>query len=275
MFERKGLEFERFFNPERNVVGIASRGAVACEGTSSVREAVGLMLEGHRKIPVLKNKKFAGIVTVSDVLNYCGAGDKYQEFLKKKEPLKARVSTIMDRRVVPVKANYNLKKTMEVFKDFGRGSYPVLKGGRVVGMVSDWDFLKRVKWKVGVKVGEMMIKRPAQAKESYPILDAVKIMVKGGYRRLPVTKLDILTGIVLPFDALSFLESRNGVESLRKEKRNVYSIMKRDVVSVGPNEDVGRAVTLMLKHRVGGLPVVEDEELVGIITESDIVQGMV
>jgi CBS domain-containing protein len=50
----------------------------------------------------------------------------------------------------------------------------------------------------------------------------------------------------------------------------VSEIMTRRVVSVGPDDTILQAVHLMLKHRVSGLPVVDDEgKLVGIVTEGD------
>lgn len=274
MFRRKGLRFDRFFKGSEQVISHASRKVVTCSEATPISEVVPLLVGGYRKIPVVKGEEFSGIVTVIDVLDYCGAGNQYQKFLKSDHPLKARVGRIMDKRVVTIEARTSLNKVREIFKDFGRGSYPVVRKGRVVGMIADWDFLKKIKEGVGVKVEELMIQRPAQVKEFYPILDVAKIMVKGGYRRLPVTKWGIVTGIVLPSDLLSFLQSQGGVASLRTEKRSIISAMRREVITVSPQEDVGRAVTLMLRSRVGGLPVVEEEELVGIITESDIVQGL-
>lgn len=274
MFKRKGLDFEDFFDTEKVVMDIASKNVVSCEQDSSISEAMELIFKGYRKIPVTNDGSFAGIVTLNDILNYCGAGDKYQEFLKRDKPMEAKVDLIMDKTVVGVNSRYNLKKVNEVFKDFGRGSYPVLNGEKIVGMISDWDLLKKVKWRVGVNVEDVMVKRPAHAKETYPLLDVAKIMVKGGYRRLPVTRWDILTGIVLPYDILSYMDNNQGIENLRKETNDISKVMKNDVITVERSDDVGKATTLMLKHKVGGLPVLEDGELVGIITENDIVQGM-
>ena len=42
------------------------------------------------------------------------------------------------------------------------------------------------------------------------------------------------------------------------------------VYTVEPEESIARAAQLMMVHKFGGVPVVKDRKLVGIITESDI-----
>jgi CBS domain-containing protein len=50
----------------------------------------------------------------------------------------------------------------------------------------------------------------------------------------------------------------------------VVDIMTRDPLSVGPAETVGQADELMAENKIRQLPVVNDRELVGIITDRDI-----
>jgi CBS domain-containing protein len=50
-------------------------------------------------------------------------------------------------------------------------------------------------------------------------------------------------------------------------------IMTREVITVAPEEPVGRAADLLESHRISGLPVVDREgQVVGVITQSDLVQ---
>ena len=275
MFRRnKGLTFERFFRPGERIMRLATKNVIMVQETDLVEHVVPLLLGGPRKIPVVKKGKLQGLITATDLLDYCGAGDRHQDFRKRKKPLKAQVGRIMSTQIHTLNSTDTMKKAFQLFIKHGHGSYPILERGRVVGMVSDWDFLKRIKGDVGVKVRDLMIKRPARAKEHFPILDVAKIMVKGGYRRLPITRWGILTGIVLPYDILSFLKAEGGLHTLSKELRPVKVAMRKDVITINPKDDIGLAVTKMLQSRVGGLPVVEDQELVGILTESDIVQGL-
>ena len=51
-------------------------------------------------------------------------------------------------------------------------------------------------------------------------------------------------------------------------------VMSTKVISVGPDTSVRAAVAIMLKHRISGLPVVDDKgKLVGLLTENDLVLG--
>lgn len=50
---------------------------------------------------------------------------------------------------------------------------------------------------------------------------------------------------------------------------HIMNVMKTDVLTVNPEMDVCSAITLLIEHKYGCLPVVEDGKLVGIVTEAD------
>ena len=94
---------------------------------------------------------------------------------------------------------------------------------------------------------------------------ALALMQEKKLRRLPVVDDDgQLVGIVVERDllvaAMRYLQSR--VE--------VGDLMTRNVVTVGPDTDLAEVARTMLERKIGGLPVLEQGRLVGIITESDI-----
>jgi acetoin utilization protein AcuB len=62
---------------------------------------------------------------------------------------------------------------------------------------------------------------------------------------------------------------------LRREKTRTGDIMNKNVLTIAPDVDIYEAVKIMKTNRVGGLPVVEDENLIGIITERDIVNSFI
>jgi CBS domain-containing protein len=99
---------------------------------------------------------------------------------------------------------------------------------------------------------------------------ALALMQEKKLRRLPVVDDDgRLVGIVVERDllvaAMRYLQSR--VE--------IGDVMTRNVVSVGPDSDLNEVARTMLERKIGGLPVVEQGRLVGIITESDIFKRFV
>jgi len=99
---------------------------------------------------------------------------------------------------------------------------------------------------------------------------ALALMQEGKLRRLPVLDdADRLVGIVVERDllvaAMRYLQSR--VE--------VSDIMTRDVVTVTPETNLVDVAKTMLERKIGGLPVLENGRVVGIITESDIFRRFV
>jgi CBS domain-containing protein len=55
----------------------------------------------------------------------------------------------------------------------------------------------------------------------------------------------------------------------------VEEVMTAAVLSVDPDATVAEAASLMFEHRVGAVPVVDDGRVVGILTNSDLLQGLV
>lgn len=53
---------------------------------------------------------------------------------------------------------------------------------------------------------------------------------------------------------------------------SVREVMRREVPIAGPTASVGELARLMVDHRVPGVPIIDDGELVGIVTEGDLIQ---
>ena len=58
-------------------------------------------------------------------------------------------------------------------------------------------------------------------------------------------------------------------------KMNVAEIMEKNVITIKPDIPIEEAALIMKKNKVGGLPVVEETRVVGMITESDIFDVLV
>lgn len=104
---------------------------------------------------------------------------------------------------------------------------------------------------------------------------AIALMREGGFRRLPVVDEGRLVGIVTDRD---LRQATNSPLVLRErwysdfllEAIKVKSCMTPDPVTITPDTPVLEAVRLLRQHRIGGLPVVEEGAVVGIITTTDI-----
>jgi acetoin utilization protein AcuB len=95
-------------------------------------------------------------------------------------------------------------------------------------------------------------------------------------RRFPVlNKKGHLVGIVLEKDLLYASPSPATSLSVYEigyllSKLKVEKVMSRDVITVSANAPLEEAARIMIDNKIGGLPVMDDQKLVGIITETDI-----
>jgi acetoin utilization protein AcuB len=94
---------------------------------------------------------------------------------------------------------------------------------------------------------------------------AATLMEQGGFRRVPVVDEDQLVGIVSDRD----IRAHSGYLDSTK----VTAAMTSDPKTVTPRMSVEDAARLMIAHKIGGLPVVEDGKLVGILTTTDVLKA--
>jgi acetoin utilization protein AcuB len=144
---------------------------------------------------------------------------------------------------------------------------------------------------LAVLVEEWMTRQPHCVKPLDSIRHAREIMEQHRINQLPVVVDDRLVGIVTDRDLRDafpsvFDEPRRG-EPYRREPNGgqprrvepaairVETVMTPYVVTVGPKDSVADAARLMRRERVGAIPIVEANRLVGIITRSDILDAFV
>lgn len=85
-----------------------------------------------------------------------------------------------------------------------------------------------------------------------------------------VTHRDLSRSALGPQDELPLSVQK---EILRR--RRIREIMATEVETVEPEEDLRNAAEMLIENKIGCLPVVEGEHLVGILTESDFVRHFV
>ena len=125
-------------------------------------------------------------------------------------------------------------------------------------------------------VGTWMAPDPITIKADVGIDDALHLMKKHQVRRLPV--LDdrgALVGIVSDKDLLHAAPSPAtslSVHELRYllAKLTIKRVMASPVITVSPVTPLEEAARIMVDNKIGGVPVLEQGKLVGIITETDI-----
>ena len=130
-------------------------------------------------------------------------------------------------------------------------------------------------------VGDWMSRPAIVAAPTMLLPQARRLLRQRGIRRLVVVDAaGRLVGIVTEGDINRLSDSH--VTDVRDY--NLYhrvgelpigEIMTREVVRVTPDTPLIEVAGLLLSHRIGGLPVVEGEQVVGVITESDLFRLLV
>lgn len=119
-------------------------------------------------------------------------------------------------------------------------------------------------------VRNRMTPNPTTVRPESDPLAAQTLLRYAKFHRLPVVSASgQLVGIVTASDLDRFFSSAPSPGVVRRQYR-IDQVMTSQLVTVSPDYPLEEAARLMLEHSVDGLPVVEAEQLVGIITTSDI-----
>jgi acetoin utilization protein AcuB len=110
-----------------------------------------------------------------------------------------------------------------------------------------------------------MTKNPVVIGSRETLAEARRRMDKGNFRRLPVLEDGELVGVITDRDL------RQQIGQL--EHTRVGTVMAKPVITVTPDMLLDQAAYLLVKHKVGGLPVVEGRGVVGIITAIDMLRA--
>jgi acetoin utilization protein AcuB len=108
-----------------------------------------------------------------------------------------------------------------------------------------------------------------------PITDAVNMFKKEHIRRAPVVKDGKLVGIVTEGNLMNASTSSATTLSIWElnyllSKIKVADVMTKNVMTVAEDTPIEQAARIMADNKVGGLPVLRDAYVVGIITETDL-----
>jgi acetoin utilization protein AcuB len=124
-------------------------------------------------------------------------------------------------------------------------------------------------------VGDKMSRPVISITKDMPIHDVLALFKKERIRRAPVIESGKLIGIVSDKDLLN--ASPSPVTSLSVWEMNyllskvtVKNVMTRKVMTVDYDTPIEDAARIMADNKIGGLPVMKEKQVVGIITETDL-----
>jgi CBS domain-containing protein len=223
------------------------------------------------EIPVTENgKKLLGVVSYRSIIR------------RKNLVIGTKVKSAMD---LPPDVNPEtmITKVAEQFLSTGYRQIPVIKGNKIVGLVSRSDIasiIPKIKDLKAIKISNIMTTQVQTVLEDEPIKSAIETMRKLDIRTLPVVDDNgMLTGIIGIRDIVNYNWNGNRRETtgeISGEKTHVDvkvgAMAIEAVVTIAPDATISEAYKLMSSKKVSALPVMEDGNLVGIVTMYDMVE---
>jgi len=267
---------------------------IVMQENEQVDHARNLMLKhGFSRVVVVDDdNKPVGMVTEKDLSSKMkGNGPEW-----KRRPIdKLSIARAMSHNVVTTNPSEDLKNVVELMIKNDISSIPVVDDDGLAGIVTKTDLLKfyKDKYQGKWKVSQLMSKDVITVNENHSITHVIGVMEDNSISKVVVIRDNEPVGIITP-ENISFAyvedpETGVNVEKIYfirnsggKEKRNVRvvsmltagDIMKNGLIQIDKSEDAAKAADLMLDEGIGGLPVVENDELIGIITKTDLVRGI-
>lgn len=258
----------------------------------SARET--LLKHNLKRLVVTDSKNFpVGIITEKDIAKTIYAlGDK---------PIKSvKVSGFMSKNLYTVKTDASIYDCAKIMKKHRISSVIVLGGkGALEGLITKTDiasvFLTQAT--TPLKVSKIMTRNVITAMPGDSLLYVESLLINNRISRIVVQRNRIPVGIITYRDFVPaklphwLAESADPQEVAEYKRRTMMSelqvnqmshllhfkavdIMSPKPITIEAEKDVGVAVLLMIRNRIGGLPVVKNKKLVGIVTKADIVKAV-
>lgn len=152
-----------------------------------------------------------------------------------------KVRDVMNVRPITVSAEAGVSEAARLLRENKISGLPVLDGEKLVGIVSESDLLRLLSVE-DKKEGGLWLPSPFEVFE-VPFRDLVK------WEQMQASLKDVTT-------------------------KRVAEVMSRNLHEVGPDDSVEEAASIMTRHRINRLPVVEEGRMVGIVTRGDIISGL-
>jgi len=265
--------------------------------SASIDWAIELMEnEGIHHLPVIEKDRLVGMVSDRDVLISTGwtlAVERRVGSNNSKSIGPHRVEQIMSRQL------HHLSDTSDAHEAAGMmlahkiSAVPILVDNGLVGLVTDTDLIRRLS-ELGLvegnaqeflktKVKTLMSTPPITVTPAALLEEVVSVFRRFHVRHVPVAEKQKLMGIisdrdvrrVLGWSAVCDMQAdAEGRVCPAPMPTQASDIMHEDVKTIGSEESLDMALWRMQSGKIHSLPVVDNDMLIGIITQLDFVRAI-
>ncbi|MER2014349.1 MAG: CBS domain-containing protein [Methanobrevibacter sp.] len=257
------------------IKNLMSENIITVDKDQNLTDALKLLRKHNvSRLPVTNNKELVGIISERDIANKLGSS-KYENM----PASRLHVSSVMIKDVITVPQSMQLGEVAKIMLEKGIGSVPVMEDDEMVGIVSKADFVTLA---VGIafdkiSVKEIMCKNLISVSPSERIVHARRQMIESHIGRLPVVDDETLVGMVTSKDLMrAFIEFRKSVPE-KYQKSQIKDLLVEDIMSSNPvfvskDMSITEISNIIMETGFNGLPVVENDKVIGIITQTDILR---
>ncbi len=187
-----------------------------------------------------------------------------------------QVKNLMSEDLITVDKDQSLSDALKLLRKHNVSRLPVINKKELVGIVSERDIANKLgssKYESmpasRLHVSSVMVKDVITVPETMQLADVAKLMLDEGIGSVPVMCEDKMVGIVSKADFVTL------ADGIAFDKISVKEIMCKDLIVVSPTERLVHARRLMLESNIGRLPVVEDDEVIGMVTSKDLMRAFI
>ena len=234
-----------------------------------IADVLSIMRESkNQDISVVDGGEYVGMVSYASILR------------KKSVTLDAKVKNFV-KKLPSVTVDMQITKIAEMMVSTNCRQLPIVTGKKVTGIIDRnrlIEIVRDIKALKEIRVWEIMSNPVESVKVNDLMDDALDLMIREDYRTIPVVNdANGLVGIIGMREIIdnNWKKDNKTIGDLEKSSRSqitVESIALTSVKTINWDDDVAMAVDVMAENNISTLPVMEGKELVGVITEYDIIE---
>ncbi len=175
-----------------------------------------------------------------------------------------RAEELMSREFAVMKPDDVISHSLSFFEY--NDAIVVMDGKNYVGMLLRKEIM-RAKISPSAKVKNFIEHAPKLQRDTH-VGEIARLMLESNIYHLPVFDGEKLVGVVGYEAILKHIMEEMGEESVEK-------FLSENVITVSPNDNIGKVIKIFREHNISRLPVVEDGKVVGIITMRDIMERVI
>lgn len=272
LMSKSNVEVQKFKSP-----------VITVNPHASIHDAlVKMQLNFIKRIVIVDNNRPVGIVTERDISRFL-ENDKTARALNE-----IPISHVMRKNPIAIVDGLDdhFEQCTTRMDTFKIGSIVMVDSdGGTVGIVTKTDITKAFSVIYGGKfrVRDYMSEKVITCRESDTLRFALNMMNTNNISRLVVTDNNgkpigiITTNTFLTHSSYftnGVTRTRDYLLSTKKDDElHVGDLVRGELVTVNPEDDLATAAHLMVKNEISGIPVVNDEKIVGVITKFDVVKA--